>query len=151
MTTRKTTARADAAQRAATAWNARVLGATWEQAAQVAGFTDKSNCFRAVRRAYGSVPEPEREEQRRLWRDRIEHLWRQSVKDVAEQRPGAVTAGVRVAGAAAVLDGLNAPTEVVVSPSTAELEAWVERVLALRVPVVEEFDIIGELPAGQGS
>jgi hypothetical protein len=148
VTTPKQTVRADAAQRAAAAWNARVLGASWEQAAQIAGFSNAPNAHRAVTNAYGQVPEPERDELRRVWRDRLEHSWRQVVRDMAEQRPGATTASVRIAGAAAALDGLNEPTEIRVSPSTAEIEAFVARVRAAEQPQVVEFDILGELEPG---
>lgn len=137
---------AAALQRADKAWRARVLGASWAQAALVAGYADDTTAWHAVKNAYGELPKLDREEVRALWRERLEVAWRQSVKDMAEQRPGAVTAGVRVAGAAAALDGLNEPTEVVVSPSAAELEAWVARVLAAQTPQVVEYDIIGGGP-----
>ena len=39
-------------------------------------------------------------------------MWRQVQKDMTEQRPGAVTAAVRVAGAAIALDGLAEPVQV---------------------------------------
>jgi hypothetical protein len=50
--------------------------------------------------------------------DRLEALWRQSVKDVTEQRPGAVTAAVRVSWAAIALDGLADQVRVDVTVST---------------------------------
>ena len=99
--------RADALDRAERAWHARVAGATWLQAAQVAGFSDDAHAIRAVRQMYGELPSWDREETRALWRDRLEWLWRQTLTDAAEQRAGAVTAGVRVATAAAALDGLS--------------------------------------------
>lgn len=122
-----------------------MLGATWEQAAEVAGLSDGPNAHRAVTRAFGGVPQPDREELRTLWRDRLESLWRVSVQDAHDRRPGAVTAGVRVTQAAAALDGLNAPVEVVVTPSTAEIEAFVARLVPQ--PAVVEYDIIGGEPA----
>jgi len=148
MTTPRPTARADAAQRAAAAWNARVLGASWEQAAEIAGFANAPNAHRAVTRAYGQVPEPERSELRRIWRERLEVLWRQSVRDVTDQRAGAVTAGVRVAGAAASLDGLDEPTRIDLStPTTAEMAEWLSRALSSGLPV--EYDIVaGEVESG---
>jgi hypothetical protein len=76
------------------------------------GYANDSNVRNAVVRYYGQVPEPERVDLRRLWRDRLERLWLQCSRDVAEQRPGAVVAAVRVVQAAAALDGLNAPTVV---------------------------------------
>ena len=102
--------RADATARADRAWNARLLGASWEAAAQVAGFANSQNAMRAVRRHYGRMPEADRGELRTLWRERLEVLWRQASRDALEQQPGAVTAAVRVAQAACRLDGLDEPT-----------------------------------------
>jgi hypothetical protein len=104
--------RADAQQRADRAWQARVVGASWAQAAEVAGFADDATAVHAVRNAYGRLPEPDRTELRRLWRDRLETLWKESLRDVTERRGGAVTASVRVAGLAVALDGLAAPLQV---------------------------------------
>lgn len=98
--------------RADKAWALRVAGLSWAGVARQAGYADASNAARAVRHRYGTLPEPERTELRKLWRERLETLWLQSTADVAQQRTGAVTAAVRVAQAAAALDGLNAPTRV---------------------------------------
>lgn len=141
--------RADMAERAERAWQARVLGATWREAAQVAGYSDASNAVRAVRGVYGELPKVERDDLRHLWRTRLEKVWRQAYADVLERRSGAVTAAVRVAGAAAALDGLDEPTRVALSNPTAdEIERWVAEVLALRGtqhPV--EADIFGVIDA----
>lgn len=94
------------------AWELRVTGLPWRMVAQQSGYTDEANCRRAVTSRFGRLPEPERVELRALWRDRIERLWRQSVLDVAAQRPGAVTAAVRVTQAACALDGLTEPTRI---------------------------------------
>jgi hypothetical protein len=109
--------RADALARADKAWRARVVGASWQEAADLAGFSDPDNCARAVRRAYGKLPRVEWQELRDLWRDRLEVMWRQAQTDMTEQRPGAVTAAVRVATAAAALDGLNEPSRLDVAVS----------------------------------
>lgn len=122
--------RADALARVDLAWHARVNGATWQQAAEVSGYSSGNNCQRAVSRIYGRLPTPDRESLRALWRERLEALWRQAHADVLEQRPGAVTAAVRIQQAAASLDGLNSPAEVVLSsPTQHELEAWVASVM----------------------
>lgn len=71
--------------------------------------------MKGVRTAYGTLPRIDRDDLRNLWRSRLEVAWRQVVKDMFDQRPGAVTAAVRVAYAAAALDGLNAPVQVDVS------------------------------------
>ena len=67
------TRRADTIERAERAYLARVSGATWAQAAEVAGYSDVSNCCRAVRRVFDELPAPDREHQRHLVRDRL-HL-----------------------------------------------------------------------------
>lgn len=99
-------------QRADKAWDLRVAGVSWRQIARECGYHNASNAMRAVKSRCGTVPQPERVELRDLWRARLERLWLQTVKDCHEQRAGAVTAAVRVAQAAAILDGLNAPTQI---------------------------------------
>lgn len=134
--------RADMAERTEKAWMARVAGATWEQAARVAGYSDGSNCRRAVANVYGQLPKVDREDLRRLWRERLERLWRQAVQDASEQRPGAITAAVRIEQAAARLDGLDEPSVVELStPSQREIEAWVAEMLSHTRPQLEEGDI----------
>lgn len=133
--------RADALKRAETAWQARVLGLTWDAAAQVAGYADRANCVRAVRSVYGELPTIEREEVRRLWRDRLELVWRQVVKDVHDRVPGATTAAVRVADRASRLDGLDEPQRVSVTPPDGELQRWVAEVIAIRGDLPAEPDI----------
>lgn len=119
----------DHAVKAEKAWRARVAGATWRQAAQMSGYSDAQAAIKAVRTFYGTVPREEREELRRLWRDRLEVAWRQVQRDMADQRSGAVTASVRVATAAVALDGLAEPVRVDMTISdtfmalTRELEA----------------------------
>jgi hypothetical protein len=99
-------------ERADAAFNLRVAGLSWAQVARETGYANRQNAQRAVKSRCGSLPQPERRELRDLWRDRLERLWLQSVRDVAEQRNGAITAAVRVVQAAAILDGLNAPVQI---------------------------------------
>ena len=137
--------RADALQRADLAWRARVSGATWEAAAQVAGFSSGENALRGVRPTDGTLPEVDRAEVRRLWRERLEALWRQVYRDALDRQPGSVTAAVRVAAAATRLDGLDAPAEVVVhNPTQAEIDDWVARVLQMNAPALEEANIFAD-------
>ncbi len=71
--------------------------------------------------------------------------WQLVMRDMADQRPGAVTAAVRIATTAAVLDGLNEPQQVTLrNPSTQELEQWAGVVIAATTPQVEEWDIFSE-------
>jgi hypothetical protein len=100
------------------------------------------------RKHYGRLPEPEGGELRALWRERLEHLWRSNTKDVAEQRPGAVVAAVRVAAEAIRLDGLAAPDRLTVgvAPTEDELAAFVTAVLDARrgYALPEEANIFGD-------
>jgi AraC-like DNA-binding protein len=63
--------RADAAERAQRAWTARVVGATWDQAADVAGFAHASSAVRAVRSYFDRLPQVDTDERRALWRERL--------------------------------------------------------------------------------
>lgn len=139
--------RADALARAERAWNARVLGASWETAARVAGYSDAANAIRAVRSVYGSLPAIERDEARRLWRDRLEVVYRQAIQDVQDRRPGAVTAIVRLADRAARLDGLDEPARFSLTPSDNELGQWVASVIEARGgrEIPGEGDIFGDV------
>lgn len=109
--------RADALARADRAWAHRVAGHTWQECAEVAGFAHGRHAIDAVRHAFGATPVIDREEHRRLWRDRLEAMWQQSVADMADRVPGAVTAAVRVAGLAVQMDGLAEPAKVDVTVS----------------------------------
>lgn len=139
--------RADARARADRAWHARVMGATWEQAAEIAGFANKSNAMRSVRKHYGGLPEPETTELRNLWRARLDWLYTRNAGDVADGKPGAVVAGVRLAEAAMKLDGLAAPAqvEIGVTPSQREMEDFIRSVVALTRgrDLPDEADIFG--------
>lgn len=137
--------RADTLARADRAWRARVLGATWAQCAELAGFSDESGARRAVKRVYGEVPQVEREELRRLWRDRLEVVARQAMQDVLDRRPGAVTSYVRLMQAAARLDGLDEPSRLELStPSEREIVAWVDAMVAHNRPQLVEADIFAD-------
>lgn len=98
--------------RADAAWKLRVAGLSWTQIAKQVGYSNRMNAHRAVRARCGTVPQPERQELRDIWRDRLETLWLQSTRDVAEQRHGAMTAAVRVVQVALMLDGLAEPTRI---------------------------------------
>lgn len=109
------------------------MGGSWDQAATIAGYSDGSNALRAVRAVYGTLPTIEREEQRRLWRDRLEVFYRQALKDLHNGVPGATTAAVRIAERAARLDGLDAPTKLsLVDPTQEEIERFLNETLGPR-------------------
>lgn len=94
------------------AWRARTAGATWAEAAAMSGYASAQSCYKSVVKHRGALPQVEADHLRELWRERLETLWRQALRDVADRRPSAVTHGVRVASAAAALDGLNAAAKV---------------------------------------
>lgn len=137
-----TKVRADALERAETAWAARVRGRTWEDAAALAGYANGQNAMRACRTVFGILPELDRDEARRLWRDRLDWLWEQTVTHVEDREAGALTSGVRIAQAAARLDGLDAPVVYQHDPSLSELHQWVAEVMEVRDgPLAVEADI----------
>jgi hypothetical protein len=104
--------RADARDRAETIWAMRIGGATWDQCAKAVGLANEANAIRCVRQVYGEVPDIDRAELRHLWRERLEVVHRQALRDVLDRRQGAVVAAVKVASLAIMLDGLAAPQRV---------------------------------------
>ncbi|MRG58287.1 hypothetical protein GE115_00125 [Agromyces sp. CFH 90414] len=119
--------RADHGDRAGRAWRMRVAGATWDEIAAAVGYANGANAFRAVKRFFNRVPEPDRELVRSTWRERHETLWRISLEDAAKRRPGAVRAAVALARSAAQLDGLDAPSRLeLVNPDAREFEQVLE-------------------------
>lgn len=129
--------------RAQRAWTARVVGATWAQAAEAAGYFDAATAHRAVKRYFGEVPVPDKVESRELWRARLEHLWRLSLEDVTKRRPGAVRAAVAVAQRASALDGLDAPTRhEVIDPTPEQIQEVVTRLVEAQGQPAIEADIL---------
>ena len=59
-------------ERADLAWKLRVGGLSWAQVARQAGYSCRQNAMRAVKVRCGTLPQPERQELRDLWRDRLE-------------------------------------------------------------------------------
>lgn len=132
------TTRADALARAERAWHARLLGASWADAARVAGYSTRSNAQRAVKRVFGRLPAMEIEEMKHLWRERLEVIWRQAMVDLKEQRPGAVVAAVRVEQAAVQLDGLDAPRRLsLIDPTQEQIEEFLNEMIGPRHADVE--------------
>lgn len=139
--------RADVLERTTRAWAARVAGATWQQAAEISGYSSASTCRRAVAETFGTLPKIERDDLRHLWRERTELVWRQVVRDMTAGVPGATTAAVRVITAAAQLDGLNEPARFSLTPTDNELGQWVASVIEARGgrELPEEGDIFGDI------
>lgn len=119
-------------QRVADAYGMRVRGAGWAEIARATGYSTPQNAMRAVKSYTGKLPTIESTDQlRSLWRDRLEFLWPLAVRDAEDGRPGAMRAAVAVADRAAKLDGLDSPLRVEISPDEAELEAVVNRIVAM--------------------
>jgi hypothetical protein len=112
------------------------------EAAEIAGYSNGENAARAVRQTFGTLPAVDRGQLRALWRDRLEVLWTQVHRDALDRQPGAITSAVRVAQAAAKLDGLDAPTEILVhEPTQRELDAWLAQAVGMTTIELEEADI----------
>lgn len=85
-----------------------------------------------MREYLGTLPQPDREEARAVWRARIELLWIEAMEDVYSRRPGALRAAAALAQGAAQLDGLDAPSRVeLYSPTEHEYGAVVQRMVEL--------------------
>lgn len=97
----------------------------------MSGFASAATACRAVSRYFGTLPQHDREESRTLWRARMEQLWRLSLRDATEQRPGAVRASVAIAQRVAQMDGLDAPTRLEIrDPDALEFEQVVAALAA---------------------
>lgn len=136
--------RADAAERASTAWRMRVAGHGWDDIARTLGMKGGAPAaHRAVSRYFGRVPQPDREMLREVARQRTEMLWLRAAEKVEEApSPATIRAAVAVLERAAKLDGLDAPSRVEINPDNAEFIALVEaaaRGMGIAAPV--EADI----------
>lgn len=139
-----TRTRADAAERASTAWRMRVAGHGWDEIAKTLGMKGGAPAaHRAVSRYFGKVPQPDREMLREVARQRTEMLWLRAAEKVEETpSPATIRAAVAVLERASKLDGLDAPSRVEVTPENAEFVAIIEaaaRGMGIAVPV--EADI----------
>ncbi|MDT0117789.1 hypothetical protein Q9R20_12410 [Microbacterium sp. PRF11] len=104
-------------------------GSTWDEAAQLAGYADAATACRGVKNYFGALPVVERDDLRDLWRQRMELLWRYAARDAEIGKPGALRAGTAIAQRAAAMDGLDAPTQVLVNSDNAELARMVDLLL----------------------
>jgi len=139
--------RGDAIQKAARGWHLRVIGRTWAQIADEVGYANPANAHRAVSRFAGSAPDPELTMLKKLWRERMEHLYSLAARDAEEARPGALRAGVAIAQRAAALDGLDTLQRVELAVDTSELNAMVHALLvtssvALEADVFDDAEVV---------
>lgn len=137
--TRRRRTDAEARARAQRAGAMRIQGATWSQIATACEYSSKSAAYTAVMRVFREMPEVDREAQRKVWDARLEALWGYAMRDVSEQRPGAVRAAVALAQRSAAMHGIDAPATV--TPSAEYLEHYVHEMVALY------RDTVGPAPA----
>lgn len=134
-------------------------GATWDEIAEVLGFPTARAARVATELALEAQlnTSEDRDKMRAMAGARLERmirsLWTKAIDpDSPEQMAAQREVRANIAQHAKLF-GLDAPTEYVVhSPTQAELDAWVTKVVSVQVPAVEEPDIFGEeshaLPAG---
>jgi hypothetical protein len=124
-----------------------MAGESWAEVAAQLGYANQSNAYRAVRRYFGTVPQPNRDDLRLLWRERHEVLWRIAYADALSRRPGAVRAATALARSAAQLDGLDEATRIAVELAPEEerrIATIIEAgMLALGMLPACEADIFG--------
>jgi hypothetical protein len=150
--------RADALARAREAWDLRIIGTTWDDVAARLGYANDKNAMRAVREAFGEMPEPDRDEFRRLVTDRLEFWSREAMRTYSQattvrERSAAIRAGVQTVTTLARVSGvlLDRPS----TPTETALQAWVAHMLASQTPSwPQEADVVvvhGEIEAGDDS
>lgn len=91
---RNVVVRADHGDRASRAWRLRAAGMQWDEIAETVGYANDSNAIRAVKAFFGTLPTPDRELTRAVWRERHERLWRLALEDAEANRTGALRAAV---------------------------------------------------------
>lgn len=138
--------RAIAAQRAQQGWMLRVGGASWDTVASECGYASATTACRAVGRFCDGLPKIDIDRMRAVAVQRGEDLWREVWQDVLDRKPGATTSAVRVLTRQAALLGLDQPTEITLhTPTTAELERWINGVLSQQTAATPiEAVVIGE-------
>lgn len=127
----------------------RLGGATWAEIAEVLGYPTARTALVAVEKALERelATQGDREQMRRLAGARMERLlrgiWPKAIDADHPEHLIAATKAREVIAQHSKLFGLDAPTEVIVhSPTQVEIEDWVARVVSVRGPAVEEYDIL---------
>lgn len=126
----------------------RLAGATWEEIARTLGFPTARQALVAVEKALErQLHTGDRDQMRKLAGARLERLllsvWPKAIDSSNPEHLLAVTKAREIVDRHSKLFGLDAPTEIVVhNPTMNELERWVSRVAELRMPTVEEYDIL---------
>lgn len=134
---------AKAVQRVADAWAMRVRGATWDEVARALGYANAGNACRAVSNYVGTLPTPEVDHLRSMWRERLETLWPIAVGDAQRGRHGSLRAAVAIADRASKLDGLDAPRKLEITPGEGEIDRIAEEIARRSgYQEIEEPDVI---------
>jgi hypothetical protein len=127
-------------------------GATWNEIATALGYPTARMAKVATERALEKqLDEADKTKMRRMAGARLDRLiravWAKAIDPEAPDQMIAVSKAREVIADHRKLFGLDSPTEVIVhNPTESELAAWVSKVVAVQMPVVEEYDIIaGEL------
>ncbi len=131
----------------------RYAGATWAEIAMALGYPTPRAAQVATERALERelANADDREKMRRMAGARLERLvravWSKAIDPESPDQMVAVGKARELVADHRKLFGLDAPTEVIVhNPTETELAAWVSKVVAEHMPVVEEYDIIaGEI------
>jgi len=130
----------------------KLAGATWADIAKTLGYPTARQALVATEKALErQLHTEDRDAMRRLAGARLDRLllgvWPKAIDGEHPEHLLAVTKAREIVDRHAKLFGLDAPTEFVVhSPTQSQLEEWVAAVTALRVPDVEEYDILeGEI------
>lgn len=139
-------------RKAAAAIELSLGGADWGEIARILGYPTARLAKVATERTLAKqLTDTDREKLRALASKRLDRLlravWSKAIDPEAPEQLAAAGRARELIADHRRLWGLDAPSEVVVtSPSQAELDAWVARVVSQQVPDVPEYDIIeGEI------
>lgn len=127
----------------------RLAGANWNEIAEALGFPTARQAMVSVEKALEKELKTsgDRDQMRRMAGARLDRLlrsvWSKAINPDHPDHLNAVAKARELVDRHAKLFGLDAPTEIVVhSPTSAELESWVARMVSVGLPQVDEYDII---------
>jgi hypothetical protein len=126
----------------------RLGGASWSEIAEALGYPTARQALVATEKALEKElsTQGDRTAMRGLAGARLERLlrsvWPKAMDPDHPDHLVAVTKAREIVAQHNKLYGLDAPTEIVVSPAAAEIETWVNQVLSINTVAVEEADII---------
>lgn len=149
LSTKGSTASEQKKLRAESALQLKMAGATWEEVARVVGYTTPRQAVLAVEKALSTELRKDPEAQARmraLAGQRLERLlrgvWAKAIDPNSPEHLTAVAKAKDLVDRHIKLYGLDAPTELVVhTPTKAALEEWVDKIVGMGTPDIEEPDI----------